>query len=128
MEERKMSRKVTNTCLTCLDYYGCMKTDLKPSPGECFSKRPDHRRIVLSEIKDAVRKTGSVGLRRPVRIRRDYIGVDMQHIVRVVRPFPGTRIESMEFSLGRDEQGDEVSTMDVSTEDLYRIRNEFTAG
>ena len=96
---------------------------MKPAFGECSLKETDRRMAVLAGLLRAVRAGGSARLREPVCVTRDFCGMETAFTVRFVRPFPGVRPKSLQFSLGKDEYGEDVSTDEVSTDDLERIRH-----
>lgn len=105
-------KKTRNTCLTCLDYYGCMKMGLKPSIGVCSLKRPDQRQIALTTIRDAVTKAGgSVTLRRKIRaVADDFIGPGEPIEISRISLEPGTQAESLIFLAAPDTTTDRLET------------------
>lgn len=114
-------RKKGNPCRDCPGRQACEKTDMKPVIGQCSLTKPGQRESVLAEMRDAVRKDGIVFLRKPVRVMVDYCGIGFGFTVRKFGPFPGVLVDSLQFSLGKDEYGSDVSTEDVSTKDLEAV-------
>ena len=98
---------------------------MKPAFGECSLKETDRRRSVLDGFLRAVRDGGSARLREPVRVTQDFCGMETVFTVRFVRPFPGVLPESLQFSLGKDGYGEDVSTDEISTDDLVRIEKQL---
>lgn len=117
--------KTRNVCHTCLDYYGCKKMGLKPSIGECSIRRPDRRTEALLIIAETVKREGVAFLRHPVSVTQDFIGMDFNFTVRSVTTTPGTRPESLDFTVGTDEYGEKVHAGNLGTSDLIKIANEI---
>lgn len=77
----------------------------------------DNRRdTLLLRMKKATGKDGMTFLRKPVVVGQDYFGYEEEFICRRIETAGET-----DFFLGRDRNGNNVYSFDVSDEDLERI-------
>ena len=113
-------KKIITLCRKCASRFLCSKKGLRPPIGVCSISNGEDRERILQTIKKKIDREMVIFLKRPVTVIRDYLGMELTFNVRKISSLPPKEV-TMEFSLGKDEYGETVTTGEITTKDLKKI-------
>lgn len=111
---------MNNKCRKCLFRQSCRRNGIRPVIGEC-TITDNLRGILLKEIRRHLGKADSLTLSQTVCVTADFMGDGFSHLTRRIEKLSGSDPLSLEFSVGKDEYGNDVLTSQLDENDLKQI-------